>query len=89
MRGRVAHDYDDFGGFGGHTNSIAGKKHGGLVMIRTEPNEFYNFLKCPPLQKLNISPNQVVNGQATFQFDCDLTPFTQIVVIAVDKESVT
>ncbi len=51
---RVAYD-DDFGDFGGHHNAIAGsKKHGGLVMIRNEPNEFYNFLKCPPLQKLNI-----------------------------------
>ena len=48
--------YDAFGGYGGHPEIIAGSKHGGLVMIRTEPNEFYNFLKCPPLQKLNIEP---------------------------------
>ena len=54
MRG--SHDYDLFGGYAGHKNSIGGKMHGGLLMIRTEPNEFYNFLKCPPLQKLNISP---------------------------------
>lgn len=49
-------DDDAWGGFGGHNSAVAGKKHGGLVMIRTEPNEFYNFLKCPPLQKLNIQP---------------------------------
>lgn len=52
-----------------------GGRHGGLVMVKTEPSEFYNFLKCPPIQKLNLVP--VLDGDnATFKFNCDLTPFT-------------
>lgn len=58
-------------------------------MISTQPHEFQNFLKCPPLQKLNLLPTQNSNGTANFTFSCNLTPFSQLLLVAVDKESVT
>ena len=53
-----------------------GLLHGGLVSISTEPSEFQNFIKCPPLQKLNLVPKFDDNGLANFNFTCDLTPFS-------------
>ena len=56
--------------------STTSARHGGLVSISTEPSEFQNFIKCPPLQKLNLVPKFDDNGLANFNFTCDLTPFS-------------
>ena len=52
-------------------------------------SEFHSFMKTPPLQRLNITPIKSEDGQATFEFTCDLSEFSQLVVIAVDKDSLT
>lgn len=46
-------------------------------------------MKTPPLQRLNITPIKSEDGQATFEFTFDLSEFSQLVVIAVDKDSLT
>lgn len=46
-------------------------------------SEFQNFLKCPPMQKLNMQPEEGV-----VKFSYNLTPFTQLTIVVVDSESV-
>lgn len=38
--------------------------------------EFHNFMKNPPLQKMNIVPQSSSENQATFSFECDLRDFS-------------
>ncbi len=52
-------------------------------------SEFHSFMKTAPIQKLNLTPTTSQNDQATFSFNCDLSQFSQLVLIAVDKESIT
>ena len=58
MKGFGGSHYDDLSGFapGEMKERNRNRHHGGLVMISTQPHEFQNFLKCPPLQKINLQP---------------------------------
>ena len=38
---------------------------------------------------MNISPIKSENGEATFEFSCDLSEFSQLILVAVDKDSLT
>jgi hypothetical protein len=58
MKGFGGSYHDDYSGFaqGDMYERGRDRRHGGLVMISTQPHEFQNFLKCPPLQKINLQP---------------------------------
>ena len=51
-------------------------------------SEMANFLKTAPMQKLNLQPTEVTDeGVATFSFTADLADFSQLHLIAADRDS--
>ncbi len=38
---------------------------------------------------MNISPIKSENGEATFEFSCDLSEFSQLILVAVGRDSLT
>ena len=51
-------------------------------------SEMANFLKTAPMQKLNLQPSEVTeDGVATFTFTADLADFSQLYLVAADRDS--
>lgn len=46
-------------------------------------------MKTAPLQRVNLVPSSATGDKATFTFPNEMAEFSQLVLIAVDKDSIT